>query len=143
MHLSTNIFLIIFGIVLSQWESVYSHNADGIHTSKYYNTVEIKDRAVKLKEKHPNLVDFYSIGKSVEGRELLVIKLSENVANRSLGEPMFKCVYEFWLKFSIDSPFVFNNKYYYYKNIICYIIITFVIYIAIILVSTSWIIRHK
>ena len=95
MHLSTNIFLIIFGIVLSQWESVYSHNADGIHTSKYYNTVEIKDRAVKLKEKHPNLVDFYSIGKSVEGRELLVIKLSENVANRSLGEPMFKCVYEF------------------------------------------------
>ncbi|XP_043495916.1 carboxypeptidase D-like isoform X1 [Polistes fuscatus] len=41
---------------------------------------------------YPNLARVFSIGKSVEGRELLVLEISENVQERSLGEPMVKYV---------------------------------------------------
>ena len=65
---------------------------DGIDMTKYHNTNDVGDLAIALKKEYPNLVDFYSIGKSVENRDLLVIKISKDVANRSLTEPMFKYV---------------------------------------------------
>jgi len=40
----------------------------------------------------PDLVQIYSIGKSVEGREQWVVKLSENVKNRTLLKPPMKIV---------------------------------------------------
>lgn len=65
---------------------------DGLDLSKYYNTDDVYRIAKSLKSSHPKLVDFYSVGESVKKRELLVIKLSKNVTNRDIGEPMFKYV---------------------------------------------------
>ncbi|KAK2580979.1 hypothetical protein KPH14_006039 [Odynerus spinipes] len=45
-----------------------------------------------LARSYPNLARVFSIGKSVEGRELLVLEISENVQERALGEPMVKYV---------------------------------------------------
>lgn len=42
--------------------------------------------------KYPNLAKVISIGKSVEGRDLLVLEISENVKERKLCEPMVKYV---------------------------------------------------
>lgn len=46
----------------------------------------------KLKKSFPNLAHVFSIGKSVEERELLVMEISENVQERALGKPMVKYV---------------------------------------------------
>ncbi|XP_043268241.1 carboxypeptidase D-like [Venturia canescens] len=45
-----------------------------------------------LVNEYPNLAKLHSIGKSVEGRDLLVLEISENVKNRGLLEPMVKYV---------------------------------------------------
>lgn len=59
---------------------------------KYHHYEDIVKLAKSLKDQHPHLVDYYSIGKSVQGRDLLVIKISENVQERGELEPMFKYV---------------------------------------------------
>lgn len=65
---------------------------DGIDMSKYRHYEDLLKLAESLKSQHPNLVDYYSIGKSVKNRDLLVIKISENVRHRDETEPMFKFV---------------------------------------------------
>ncbi|XP_047475155.1 carboxypeptidase D-like isoform X2 [Penaeus chinensis] len=65
---------------------------DGIDMSKYHHHDDLLRLAETLKVQYPHLVDHYSVGKSVQGRELLVLKISENVAERDLTEPMFKFV---------------------------------------------------
>ncbi|XP_042883422.1 carboxypeptidase D-like isoform X2 [Penaeus japonicus] len=65
---------------------------DGIDMSEYHHYDDLLRLAEALKVQYPHLVDHYSVGKSVQGRELLVFKISENVAERGLTEPMFKFV---------------------------------------------------
>lgn len=65
---------------------------DGVDTSKYYDTIELYTFAKSLQKFYPDIVEVYSIGESVKKRELLVIKISKDVSNRDLGEPMFKYV---------------------------------------------------
>lgn len=65
---------------------------DGIDMSKYHHYDDLLRLAETLKVQYPHLVDHYSVGKSVQGRELLVLRISENVAERRLTEPMFKFV---------------------------------------------------
>lgn len=43
-------------------------------------------------QKYPTLAKVHSIGKSVEGRDLLVLEISENVQERDLLKPMVKYV---------------------------------------------------
>ncbi|XP_076767108.1 carboxypeptidase D svr [Xylocopa sonorina] len=56
----------------------------------HYN--ELQQLLNSLVEQYPNLAKVFSIGKSVEGRDLLVIEISENVRERKLCEPMVKYV---------------------------------------------------
>ncbi|XP_045606804.2 carboxypeptidase D isoform X1 [Procambarus clarkii] len=65
---------------------------DGIDMSKYHHYDDLVELLKSLKAQHPHLVDYYSVGKSSQGRELLVIKISENVQERGETEPMFKYV---------------------------------------------------
>lgn len=58
----------------------------------YTNYEELKQLCNSLVQKYPNLARVFSIGKSVEGRDLLVLEISENVRERKLGEPMVKYV---------------------------------------------------
>lgn len=46
----------------------------------------------RLVNEFPNLAKLHTIGKSVEGRDLLALEISENVQNRGLLEPMVKYV---------------------------------------------------
>ncbi|XP_046604005.1 carboxypeptidase D [Neodiprion virginianus] len=61
-------------------------------TPHYTHYEELKELLKNLTESYPNLAKVHSIGKSVEGRDLLVFEISENVNNRRLGEPMVKYV---------------------------------------------------
>ncbi|XP_069356979.1 carboxypeptidase D-like isoform X2 [Maniola hyperantus] len=57
--------------------------------SKYEDLVTLFD---KLQTSYPELAKVYSIGKSVEGRQLLVIQISEGVKNVNPDRPSFKYV---------------------------------------------------
>ena len=67
-------------------------NADGVDLSHHYHYDEVVQLAKNLTTLYPKLVQQYSVGKSVQGRELLVLKISENVAQRDECEPMVKYV---------------------------------------------------
>lgn len=59
---------------------------------RYTHYDDLVDLFNNLARSYPNLARVFSIGKSVEGRELLVLEISENVQERGLGEPMVKYV---------------------------------------------------
>ncbi|XP_076646852.1 carboxypeptidase D svr isoform X1 [Halictus rubicundus] len=61
-------------------------------TPQYTHYEDLKKLFSSLTEKYPNLARVFSVGKSVEGRDLLVLEISENVKERRLGEPMVKYV---------------------------------------------------
>lgn len=61
-------------------------------TAHYTHYDELRQLFIKLAEHFPTLAKVHSIGKSVEGRDLLVLEISENVGERKLGEPMVKYV---------------------------------------------------
>ncbi|XP_061932284.1 carboxypeptidase D-like isoform X2 [Apis cerana] len=58
----------------------------------YTHYEELQQLFNSLVQKYPNLAKVFSIGKSVEGRNLLVLEISENVKERKLCEPMVKYV---------------------------------------------------
>jgi murein tripeptide amidase MpaA len=58
----------------------------------YTHYDELKAIFGNLSQQFPSLAKLHSIGKSVEGRDLLILEISENVAERKLGEPMVKYV---------------------------------------------------
>lgn len=61
-------------------------------TPHYTHYEELGQLLKNLTETYPNLAKVHSVGKSVEGRDLLAIEISENVGVRKLGEPMVKYV---------------------------------------------------
>lgn len=60
--------------------------------NKYLSIDELVDKFKSLEKEYPDLVRLYSIGKSVQNRDLLVLEISENVKDRRVGEPMVKYV---------------------------------------------------
>jgi len=75
--------------IAEQQES--SQDGDYVTTS-YTHYEELQELLQSLEQKYPHLARVFSIGKSVKGRDLLVLEISENVHKRNLGEPMFKYV---------------------------------------------------
>merc|ERR1740131_26421 len=66
--------------------------ADGIDMCSYESHNQLIEKFKNLEKKYPNLAQVGSIGKSVKGKPLIYIKLSNNVQKRSRLEPMFKYV---------------------------------------------------
>lgn len=90
---------VIFVLVCAAVAFAYSHPLsdeqpqDGDYVATSYTHYEDLQRLFhSLEQKYPHLARTFSIGKSVEGRDLLVLEISENVAQRSPGEPMVKYV---------------------------------------------------
>jgi murein tripeptide amidase MpaA len=75
--------------IAEQQES--SQDSDYV-TKSYTHYEELQHLLQSLEQKYPHLARVFSIGKSVKGRDLLVLEISENVYRRNLGEPMFKYV---------------------------------------------------
>lgn len=61
-------------------------------TTSYTHYEDLRRLFDSLARRYPHLARVFSIGKSVEGRDLLVLEISENVGQRSPGEPMVKYV---------------------------------------------------
>ena len=59
---------------------------------QYTHYEDLKNLLHELASRYPDLARVHSIGKSVEGRDLLVLEISKNVKQRDLGEPMVKYV---------------------------------------------------
>ncbi|XP_059487173.1 carboxypeptidase D-like [Neocloeon triangulifer] len=68
------------------------HPSDDLHFQ--HRSYEDLTRWLKnVSAENPNLTSFYTIGQSVEKRELWVLRLTENAqAERAIGRPMFKWV---------------------------------------------------
>ncbi|XP_011871567.1 PREDICTED: carboxypeptidase D-like [Vollenhovia emeryi] len=66
-------------------------DGDYVGTS-YTHYEELRRLLGDLARRHPRLARVFSIGKSVEGRDLLVLEISENVERRAPVEPMVKLV---------------------------------------------------
>ncbi|GAB1867429.1 Carboxypeptidase D [Camponotus japonicus] len=84
--------LVVFvALVNSHSLNRYEQDDDYVTTS-YTRYDELQRLLHSLEQRYPRLARVFSIGKSVEGRDLLVLEISENVGQRSLGEPMVKYV---------------------------------------------------
>lgn len=88
--------LIVFGngYKLSQSaneQSQLSQDSDYV-TNSYTHYEDLQQLLHSLEQKYPHLARVFSIGKSVEGRDLLVLQISENVSRRNPLEPMVKYV---------------------------------------------------
>lgn len=59
--------------------------------SRYPSSAEIAQKLKKLAEKYPHIMELKSIGKSVRGQDLWVMKISDNVATDEV-EPEFKYI---------------------------------------------------
>ncbi|KAB7494958.1 Carboxypeptidase Z [Armadillidium nasatum] len=60
--------------------------------NKYHNYTELKEFLTGLASRFPNISYLYSIGQSLEGRELYVLAISDNPTVHEPGEPEFKYV---------------------------------------------------
>jgi carboxypeptidase T len=56
--------------------------------SGYTTHQELTDIVTRTAEAFPNIVSYESIGKSLEGREIWAVKISDNVAKRETDEPV-------------------------------------------------------
>ena len=59
---------------------------------KHHNYTQLKSMLEMLAKEFPNISRLYSIGKSVESRDLLVMEISDNPGKHEAGEPEFKYV---------------------------------------------------
>ena len=59
---------------------------------KYYNYEQLKELLYTLQQTYPKISKVFSIGQSVEGRDLLVFQISDNIDVVEPGEPWFKYV---------------------------------------------------
>lgn len=91
---SSLIFLVILCVCACKSFSVSRklQNEDFLSPSHYSNYEELTDLFRDLNSTYPHLARLHTIGKSVQNRDLWVLEISENVHQRSLGEPMFKYV---------------------------------------------------
>lgn len=78
---------------LHRTRSVSPSTADAAETyDKYYNYVDLTARLRSLAQKYPRIANLSSIGQSVEGRELWVMRITEDPDVDAPGKPKFKYV---------------------------------------------------
>ncbi|XP_069545682.1 carboxypeptidase D [Brachyistius frenatus] len=60
--------------------------------NKYYNYVDLTARLQSLAQKYPHVANLSSVGRSVRGRELWVVRITEDPNTDKPGKPKFKYV---------------------------------------------------
>ena len=59
---------------------------------KHHNYTEMKSKLEYFHKEYPKITRLYSIGKTVEGRDLLVLEITDNPGVHEPGEPEFKYI---------------------------------------------------
>ncbi|XP_070684759.1 carboxypeptidase D [Pempheris klunzingeri] len=73
--------------------SVSASTEETVETyNKYYNYVDLTGRLQSLAQKYPHIANLSSIGQSVEGRELWVMRITKDPNTDTPGKPKFKYV---------------------------------------------------
>ena len=73
-------------------ESITDNGLNSEMDAKHHNYDEMVKLMNEFKTKYPKLTHMYSVGKSVQGRELWVMVVSDNPERHEPGEPEFKYV---------------------------------------------------
>ncbi|KAM8905520.1 carboxypeptidase D [Spinachia spinachia] len=60
--------------------------------NSYYNYVDLSGRLQSFAQKHPHIANLSSVGRSVQGRELWVMRITEDPHRDAPGKPKFKYV---------------------------------------------------
>jgi hypothetical protein len=83
-----------FGNIILFWESAYKNHAHnfifqssepGIDLTHYHNYTSVKSLFTQLQNDFPQLARLYTIGKSSQGRELLVLRISAEMFQVSIS----------------------------------------------------------
>ena len=61
-------------------------------TTKHHNHKQMVDFLKQISTKYPEITKLYSIGKSVEGKDLWVMEVSDNPGVHEVGEPEFRYI---------------------------------------------------
>ncbi|XP_059186882.1 carboxypeptidase D [Centropristis striata] len=78
---------------LRRTRSVTPSTEETVETyDKYYNYVELTGRLQSLAQKYPHIANLSSIGESVDGRELWVMRITKDPNMDTPGKPKFKYV---------------------------------------------------
>lgn len=83
--------VVLVALVNSHSLNSQDDGTDYVATS-YTHYDELRQLLRSLEQRYPHLARVFTVGRSVKGRDLLVLEISENVRQRSLGEPMVKYV---------------------------------------------------
>lgn len=97
MWLNAFKFLVISVTVLAhshRIEALTLHEIESffLDPPAYYTENQLNSLFDDLVDKYPTLAKVHSLGKSVEGSDLVAIQISKNVGDRELLKPMFKYV---------------------------------------------------
>ncbi|XP_053616967.1 carboxypeptidase D isoform X2 [Plodia interpunctella] len=87
-------FLVLFCVFVDKTvsRSIEDDEEPFLLRPKYTTDEEISPMLHDLEKTYPELARVYSIGKSVHGRELLVLEITKDVQSRHPGRPAFKYV---------------------------------------------------
>lgn len=88
--MAINLLLQFLFLSLS-FKNIYTLTSDNLDF-KHHNYEQMKDYISKIQENCPDITRLYSIGKSVNNRELLVLEMSDNPGKHEDLEPNFKYV---------------------------------------------------
>lgn len=99
MSTLTSIILCASVFALSSYASVAAaaaidsdQNVAELLLKEYHNYDEMKRLLENFQSTYHKISKLFSVGKSVEGRELLVFQITDNINEMEPGEPMFKYV---------------------------------------------------
>lgn len=100
LKLRVSLFAFLLGLVVSAGDAKLLRTRRLTPTAeetvetydKYYNYVDLTGRLQSLAQKYPHIANLSSIGQSVEGRELWVMRITKDPEIDSPGKPKFKYV---------------------------------------------------
>lgn len=92
LKLRVSLFAFLLLLVVSLGDAS-SPTQDTVETyNKYYNYVDLTGLVQSLAQKYPHIANLSSIGQSVEGRELWVMRITKDPNMDTPGKPRFKYV---------------------------------------------------
>ena len=91
--MSSSFYFLVISLLYFSLEGILGDPLRPIETHKHHNYKDMTELLKSYEKGYPNIAKLTSVGKTVEGREMWVMRISENVKRiRSLGKPMFKYV---------------------------------------------------